>query len=184
MFATFIGAFLRLWRLTSIPFPPSGDELFFGYYGWSLLHFGTDEFGRFLPQSFISIGDFKYPFLAYINIIPAAIFGLSEITTRFWSSISGVLLIPLIYMLVNLLFRNKSIALISAFFVAVSPWSIVESCIGYENHLALTLAVGGFVAFFGASKEVGLKNLSDKQKKIIIYFKFYFIFIFDILLCC
>lgn len=170
--AILIGAFLRLWKLTSIPFPPSGDELFFGYYGWSLLHFGTDEFGRSFPQNFISIGDFKYPFLAYINMIPAAIFGLSEITTRFWTSISGILLSPLIYMLVNMLFKNQKIAVISAFFIALSPWSIIESRIGYENHLALTLTIGGFVALFAGSKEMGIQSLSDNKRKLLLILSF------------
>jgi hypothetical protein len=41
-----LGSLLRLWKLTTLPLPPNGDELAFGYYGWSLLHFGTDEYGK------------------------------------------------------------------------------------------------------------------------------------------
>src|SRR3989344_5738727 len=92
----------RFWKISTLPYPPNGDELAFGYYGWSLLHFGTDEYGRILPLNFPSIGDFKYPALAYLNIIPAVIFGLNEITTRFWSAISGVLLVLITYKLSKL----------------------------------------------------------------------------------
>lgn len=140
-----LGTAVRVWKVTTLPFPPNGDELAFGYYGWSLLHFGTDEYGTRLPMNFPSIGDYKYPGLAYLNIIPAAIFGLSEIATRFWSVFSGIALIPLIYLLVILLFENKIMAITSAWIVALSPWSITLSRLGYENHPALTLTTAGFI---------------------------------------
>lgn len=135
----------RYWKLTKLPFPPDGDELAFGYYGWSLLKFGTDEYGNFLPFSFLSIGDFKYPGLAYLNIIPALIFGLSEFTSRFWSAFSGVILVPITYLLTDLLLSKKKVAVISAWLIAISPWSILESRLGYENHLSMTIVVFSFV---------------------------------------
>jgi len=129
----------RFWKISTLPYPPNGDELAFGYYGWSLLHFGTDEYGRILPLNFPSIGDFKYPALAYLNIIPAVIFGLNEITTRFWSAISGVLLVLITYKLSKLIFKNEIAALASSWLVALSPWSILESRLGYENHISMFL---------------------------------------------
>lgn len=146
--AVVVGAFIRVWNITSIPFPPNGDELAFGYYGWSLLHFQTDEYGTFLPFNFPSIGDYKYPGLAYFNIIPAAIFGLSELTARFWSVVSGIVLIGLMYFLVLTLFENKLIALSSAWLTALLPWDIIVSRLGYENHPALTLATAGLLCIF------------------------------------
>lgn len=137
--AIFVGIFFRTWRITTLPFPPSGDELAFGYYGWSLLHFGTDEYGNYFPFYFPSIGDYKYPVLAYLNILPAIFFGLSEITVRFWSVISGIALIPLIFILSRLIFKSNIAALASAWLVALSPWSLSLSRYGYENNVAVTL---------------------------------------------
>ncbi|MCR4305852.1 MAG: phospholipid carrier-dependent glycosyltransferase, partial [Candidatus Daviesbacteria bacterium] len=151
IFAIFIGTIVRLWKITTLPFPPNGDELAFAYYGWSLLHFGTDEYGTLLPMNFPSIGDYKYPGLAYLNIIPAAIFGLSEITARFWSVISGIALIPLIYLLSLYIFGNRIIAIAASYIIALSPWSIILSRLGYENHPALTLTVAGFVCLFSTN---------------------------------
>lgn len=150
--AIVVGTFVRVWNLTTIPFPPNGDELAFGYYGWSLLHFQTDEYGTFLPFNFPSIGDYKYPGLAYFNIIPAAIFGLSDITTRFWSIVSGITLIALIYLLVLILFESKIMALSSAWIVALMPWDITVSRLGYENHPALTLVTAGLVCLLLINK--------------------------------
>ena len=142
--ALLVGLIVRTYQITTLPFPPNGDELFFGYYGWSLLHFGIDEYGTRFPFNFPSIGDYKYPGLAYLNMIPAAFFGLSEITARFWSVIAGVTLIPLTYLLVRLLFENKILASASAWIIALSPWAITLSRLGYENHVALALTVAGF----------------------------------------
>jgi len=151
-FAILTGTIIRTWRITSLPFPPNGDELSFGYFGWSLLHFGTDEYGTYLPINFPSIGDYKYPGLAYLNIVPAAIFGLSEITTRFWSVISGIALIPLIYLLVITLFGSRKMAIAASWLTALSPWSITVSRLGYENHVALTLTVAGFICLLQLRK--------------------------------
>lgn len=157
-----LGTFVRVFKITTLPFPPNGDELAFGYYGWSLLHFQMDEFGTKFPMNFPSIGDYKYPGLAYLNILPAAIFGLSEITTRFWSIISGIVLIPLVYLLVTLLFQSRLMALSTAFIVALSPWDITVSRLGYENHPALTLVTAALVALLAITK------IKSKEKILFI----------------
>lgn len=172
--AIIVGTFVRVFKITTLPFPPNGDELFFGYYGWSLLNFGTDEYGKFLPMNFPSIGDFKYPGLAYLNIIPAAIFGLSDITPRFWSVISGIVLIPLMFTLSLLIFNKSYLAIIAAWFAALSPWSITLSRIGYENHLAFTLTTLSLVLLLILAKT---NKYNEKTKKLILVSLFILLFI-------
>lgn len=150
--AIVVGLSLRTWKITTLPFPPNGDELAFGYYGWSLLHFRTDEYGNRFPFYFPSIGDYKYPVLAYLNIMPAIFFGLSEITVRFWSVISGIILIPLTFILSKLIFKSNIAALASAWLVALSPWSLSLSRYGYENNVAVTLTTGAIICFLIATK--------------------------------
>lgn len=169
--AIIIGTFVRIWKIDSLPFPPNGDELAFAYYGWSLLNFQIDEYGRFLPFNFPSIGDFKYPGLAYLNILPAALFGLSELTARFWSVFSGVLLIPLIYFLSMKIFQNKITAFVSAWLVALSPWSITLSRIGYENHISITLTTAGLTLL------LHIKEGMKKQLKNIFLFVSFTLFL-------
>ncbi len=141
--AIFVGSLLRIWRINDIPFPPNDSELFFGYYGWSLLHYQVDEFGKHWPMNFPSIGDFKYPGLAYLNILPAAIFGLSIVTVKFWSVFSGIILIPIIYLLSLLIFKNKVAAAYSSWLMALSPWGIILSRIGYENFVSVAFTTIG-----------------------------------------
>lgn len=162
-----VGLILRIWRINDLPFPPNDSELFFGYYGWSLLHFHTDEFGTRWPINFPSIGDFKYPGLAYLNILPAAIFGLSFITARFWSVLTGIVLIPVIYLFSLLIFKSKPAALASAWLLALSPWSIVLSRIGYENHVAMVLSTIGLTLLL--LSYLKLDELGSFYKKLSSY---------------
>ena len=161
--AVFVSFFVRFWKISTLPFPPNGDELAFGYYGWSLLHFAKDEYGNTLPLNFPSIGDFKYPTLAYLNIIPAVFFALSEITVRFWNAVSGILLVLLIYKLSLFIFNKRTAALASAWLIALSPWSIIESRFGWENHISMVLTTAGVLLLFISFTK------SDSKNRIKLY---------------
>lgn len=156
--AIFIGAVVRTWKSATLPFPPNGDELAFGYYGWSILNFGTDEYGNKFPFYFPSIGDYKYPVLAYLNILPAIFFGLSEITVRFWSAVCGILLIPLGFILTKLIFKSNVTALASAYLIALSPWSISLSRYGYENNVAVSLTTAAIICLLKAAESKFRRN--------------------------
>ncbi len=185
LLAIALGLLLRTWRINDLPFPPNDSELFFAYYGWSLLHFHIDEFGTYWPISFPSIGDFKYPGLVYLNILPAAIFGLSFITARFWTVLTGVLLIPLVYLFSLLIFRNKPAAVASAWLLALSPWSIILSRIGYENHTAMVFSTAGLTLLLLpylkvnnlGSIYVKIASQANKYKKLVLSISFLLLFI-------
>lgn len=147
-----VGLFLRTWSYSTLPYPPNGDELAFGYYGWSLLHFGSDEYGNRFPVYFPSIGDYKYPTLAYLNTIPAAFFGLSDLTVRFWSFTMGTVLILLVFVLGVILFDSIIAGLFAALFLAFSPWGISLSRYGYETSVATTLTTLAVVFLLIACK--------------------------------
>jgi len=159
-----LGAIVRVWRITSLPLPPNGDELAYGYYGWSFLHFGTDEYGNRFPLYPPSIGDYKYPTLAYLNMIPAFFFGLSEITVRFWPVISGIILIGLTFTFSYLLFKSHFAAVSSAFFMSFSPWGITLSRVAYGTIIGITLATLVVVLILNAARLQELKA-KIKQRK-------------------
>lgn len=178
LLAVIIAFVLRFWNLTSLPYPPDGDEVAFGYYGWSILHFGTDEYGNKLPLSFHSIGDYKYPGLAYLNTIPAAFFGLNNITTRFWSAAFGTILVILVYFLSQTLFENKKIALFSAWAVAICPWAVIESRLGYESMSALTMTTAGIFILLKVIKVHQTKTTKYSSKERILLLTSFLLLIF------
>ena len=122
-----LAVIVRFVQLSDIPYPLNGDEKAFGYYAWSIAHFGTDEYGHKFPLYFPSIGDYKYPVYAYFSAPFSYIFGLSPILPRFLSSLASVFMVFIIYKFSSLLFKSKTIGLISAFLFAISPWNITFS---------------------------------------------------------
>lgn len=64
------------------------------------------------------------PLSFYLTDLAYNIFGYTTFASRFWPLVAGTLLIPLVFLISDQLFRNKKIALISAFFVTFSTFLI------------------------------------------------------------
>ncbi len=158
---------LRFWQLGQNPPSLTWDEVAWGYNAYSLGIDGRDEFGKFLPLTYLeSFGDFKPPVYAYLDIIPVKIFGLSDFAVRFPSALLGVLTVLLTYFLTKRIFflpprnhpvtprgwpyglpRGETIALLSAFFLAISPWHINLSRVAFEANVATFFLVAGVWLF-------------------------------------
>ncbi|HCM37591.1 MAG: Glycosyl transferase family 39 [Candidatus Gottesmanbacteria bacterium GW2011_GWB1_43_11] len=136
-------------------FPPAlySDEVSQGYNAYSIWKTGRDEYGKFLPVSLRSFGDWKPPLPTYLMIPTIAIFGLNAWGVRLPSAILGTLTVGLVYFLVSELLQffemkttrdaqktdfNRGVALWSALFLAISAWHIAES------RSAMLVAVGLF----------------------------------------
>ena len=141
-----LAIFLRGFMLGEIPGSINPDEASLGYTSFSILKTGADEHGKFLPLSLRSFGDWKLPVYSYIGVVPVAFFGLNEFSVRFTSMMAGVIAVLLIYFISLKLFNKRGIALISALFFSVSPWSIYFSRGAYEVNVATTVFLGGFLA--------------------------------------
>ena len=142
-----LGTFLRLYLINSVPPSLNPDETALGYNAYSLLKTGADEHGKFLPITLQSFGDWKLPVYPFIDVLPIAVFGLTEFAVRFPSIISGIVGIFLIYLICQKLFQKHQISLFSAFFFAVSPWSIYFSRAAYEVNVATTFFLAGLFFF-------------------------------------
>lgn len=162
-----IAFFLRFWQLESNPPSLTWDEAAWGYNAYSLGIDGKDEFGNFLPFTYLeSFGDYKPPFYAYLTILPVKIFGLNEFSTRFASAFFGTLTVLLTYFLTielfgaNLKVKRKHVeylAALSSFMLAISPWHILLSRAAFEANVASFFIVLGVYLFL----------LSTKKYKII-----------------
>lgn len=151
-------AFLRFYQLGSNPPSLTWDEAAWGYNAYSLGIDGKDEFGKFLPHSYLeSFGDFKPPLYAYADILPVKMFGLNPFATRFPSALFGTLTVLLTFFLVERIFwkskNKKQYALLSAFFLAISPWHILLSRAAFEANVASFFLVLGVWAFLAAVED-------------------------------
>lgn len=148
-----LAAFLRIYKININPPSLTWDEVAWGYNAHSLGNYGRDEFGRFLPHDYLeSFGDFKPPVYAYLDILPVKIFGLNEFAVRLPSAVFGSLTVLVTFFLVNELLGKDSedIALISALFLAVSPWHINLSRAAFEANVATFFIVTGVWLFLNS----------------------------------
>jgi len=147
LFIVLIGFSLRLWQISKVPPGLSNDEISIAYEAYSIVNTGKDSNGKLLPISFKSHNTYKAPLYIYITAPFIKIFGNNEIAVRFPSVIFGTLTILGIYLLTRKLKLSETIATISAFLLAITPWHVYTSRIGLESNLALCLLIFGAYFF-------------------------------------
>lgn len=158
-----VAGFLRLYRLGLVPPSPDWDEAALGYNAYSILKTGKDEYGTRLPLTIRSFDDYKPPLYVYLTVPSVALFGLNVWAVRLPSALMGILAVFGTYLLVGELTafglrekmgirkarsRNRLIArcwgfltsvealpLLSAGFLAVSPWHLQFSRIAFEANI-------------------------------------------------
>jgi len=145
-----LAAFLRLYKLDSVPPSLNWDEVAFGYNAYTIANWGKDEWGDSFPLVFTSFRDDKHPVIVYITAIFIKIFGLSDYSARLPTAFFGVLNVWLIYLLAYQLFKKNSIALFAALFLAISPYNIHFSRGLWESNFALFFFMLGLYLFFKA----------------------------------
>jgi len=152
-----MAAILRLWKLGSIPPHLTPDEAALGYNAYSILKTGRDEYGNLLPIIFKSFGDFKPGLYVYLTVPFVAIFGLTEFAVRLPSALSGIIAVWLMYKIILEFFakqkdqspitNHRSLAIIAALMLSISPWHIHFSRGAWEVNVALTLTLAGIYFF-------------------------------------
>lgn len=123
---------IRAFKIETIPGGIDWDEASFGYNAYSIAQTGMDEWGKFLPLSFQAFGDFKLPAFIYITSFFIRIFGLTVFSLRIVSALAGTLTVFFVYSIALIVFKDKRTALLSALFLALSPYGIFYSRLGLD----------------------------------------------------
>ena len=138
-----LSAVLRFYKLGSVPYGFYQDESAIGYNALSILETGKDEYGKSFPLYFKSFGDYKLPIYIYSTVVSIAVFGLNEFAVRFPSTFFGFLTVIIFYFFVNELTKNKKLALVATFLLAVNPWHLHYTRATFEVSICLFLFVLG-----------------------------------------
>lgn len=148
-----LAGFLRLYKLDKFPIGLNADEAAIGYNAYSLILTGKDEHGATWPIHFKSFADYKPGGYFYLVLPLVKILGLNEWAVRLPSALLGVLSVLGVFLLVKELFNEEKLALISALFLAISPWHIHFSRGGWETNVASTFILFGLYFFLKALKK-------------------------------
>lgn len=148
-----IAFILRFYKLGQVPLSLDWDENSNAYNAYSILKTGRDEYGQLFPITNRSFDDYKPPAYMYLNIPSVAFFGLTPFAARLPSAVFGFLTIPMVYFLAKKLFtyqkkeKREAIALISMFLLAIAPWHLQFSRVGFEATVGLFFAASSITVF-------------------------------------
>ena len=149
-----LGILARAWDFGKLPSGLIADEASISVDAFNLLHYGVDHNGVSYPIHFISFGSGQNALYGYLLIPFISLLGLNSITVKLPMLISGILAMPLIYWVTYKTF-DKRIALISMFFLAISPWHIMLSRFGLESNLLPFVFIAAYACL--------LKSLEDQK---------------------
>ncbi len=144
-----IGSFFRLWQLGIVPQGITHDEMGYIFNAYSVSQTGRNVFSEFMPfLTWMNQGAFPFmPGTIYVMVPFYFFMELSSFSARFPSALFGILDITLLYILVSQLFKNKSLATLSALFLAISPWHLHFSRTAYDTNFSLFFYLWGIVLF-------------------------------------
>ncbi len=126
-----LAAYLRLNHISSNPPSLFSDEVDASYQAFVFNHRGTDYYGNSLPSHFHSFSDWRTPLYIYSIAFAQKIVGINALSTRLPATIFGLVSIYIFYLILKKLFKPKT-ALIGAALLAITPWHIHYSRIGFE----------------------------------------------------
>lgn len=130
--ALLLTAFLIRFYNPSFPVFTS-DEARIAYRGYTISHYGKDEFGKLFPVLFNSLQDYQLPMVSYLAASGEFVFGKSEIGSRIPFVLIGVMLIFLVYQIAKHFSQNFLFQFTSALLVSFSPTLIFLSKVPNET---------------------------------------------------
>ncbi|RIK68331.1 MAG: hypothetical protein DCC65_03835 [Planctomycetota bacterium] len=146
-----LAAFLRLWRLDSVPPAINQDEAVHAYDAWSLAKTGRDHDGASWPIFFKAFGDYHPAPFVYLLVPFQALMGLGVWSARLPGALVGTAAAPLAYLLLRRRYGERA-ALIAALFMAISPWQLHISRMAFEAGACPTLILGGLATLYAAAR--------------------------------
>lgn len=169
-----IGIFLRFYRLNEFPVGFHIDEAINGVNGYYILQTGKDSNNNKFPLQTEVFGDYNPTGYSYLTIVPIKLLGLNEFSTRFPGALLGSLTILACFLLTFSIFKSKTVGLLSAFLVTISPWHINFSRSSEETLASLFFVVLGFALVFLSFENNKLKLLIPGVFILALSFFMYF----------
>ena len=159
-----VALFLRIFLLGSLPIGFHADEVRAGWNAYSVLKTGMDDRGNLLALYYNTFGDYRPTGIFYTIIPSIKILGLNEFAVRFPSALFGAMTVFPLYFIAHVLTRSHKISIISAIFLALSPWHISVSRSTSEAVISMFFAL--------AALSLLLHAIKFSRPKYVLFFTF------------
>src|SRR5205809_272620 len=139
-------------RLAGLSASPPGlfrDEAAFGYNGWTIAHFGVDQYGTDWPLFFRSFGDYKGPVGVYLEAFLTSFLPLAPWVIRIPNAIAGAALAFAAGWLAWRLTRSRAVFLVLAASSTTARLSDVSVFKGHGLFGGLGLALVDYLQYLG-----------------------------------
>ena len=150
--------FSRLFRLSILPAGVHVDEIGVTYDAFSLLHYGTDRFGRAYPVYPTNYGDGNSAMYTYLEMLFLRFFPFSVKTIRLPAFICSILCFFASYGITWEIYKDKLIALLGPIFVTIIPFFMMSERFGLDCNLMLSIVT---VALYFLTKAVNSEKPRD-----------------------
>lgn len=144
--------FMHLFRLGDIPYGINVDEMGMGYDAWCLSHFGTDRYLNSFPVYLINFSGGQSALYAYLCALFVYFFGISATVLRIPAAIFSFITLIFLVKIVNLLFENKYLNLLTGVIYVISPVFTMLYRIGLDCNLMLGMTSAFLYYFIKACK--------------------------------
>lgn len=134
----FLGIFLRIYKINSIPPSISWDEASIGYNAYLVSSTSKDEWGEVLPIHFQAFGEWKLPVYIYSTIPFIKFFGLNQVSVRLPSYIAGIVS-AIFFGLIWFKLKGKKSGVVATILFLFNFWSFSLSRSAFEANLALSI---------------------------------------------
>lgn len=155
-----IGFLTRLIWIADFPNALNVDEASSGYEAYSILNYGIDRNGNFMPVFLESWGSGQNAFYTYLLIPFIKILGLNLLSIRLPMAIIGCISLMVLYKILKEITSQKT-AMIGLLFFAICPWHIMKSRWGLESNIFPDMVL--YAVYFI------LKYLKNKKVKNIYF---------------
>ena len=133
--AVLLGLAIAVRNLTDLSNVPPGlyiDESSIAYNAWTIAHYGVDEHGVHFPLFFQAFGEYKNPLYVYALVPFARFLGVTSDVERLPAAMFGLIAVLFLALAAWRVTGSRPIAFFVLALVALTPWLVQESRVGFE----------------------------------------------------
>lgn len=169
----------RVYKLNAVPKSMHNDEIANTYAARFILENGKDMYGNNFPLLYLDkFGDYPPVLAMYVSAAGTFLFGTNEFGSRIGIALVGALFIIPLFLLCELIFKNRKVSVIISLIACILPWHFILSRANAEGIVALTVYTFGFLFILQAliGKVHGQKKGIFLIVGILLFFLTYFIY--------